>query len=54
MIDKKIFKNIMFNFLLNVIKYFDFGMIVWLMAWFEQGIFKVWVQDEGIGILESD
>lgn len=54
MIDRKIFKNIMFNLLLNVIKYFDVGLIVWLIVCFEQGSLKVKVWDEGIGILESD
>lgn len=54
MIDKKILKNIMLNLLSNAIKYSDPGTTVWLTARLEQGTLKVRVQDEGIGIPESD
>jgi PAS domain S-box-containing protein len=54
MIDKKILKNIMLNLLSNAIKYSDPGSTVWLTARLEQGILKVSIQDEGIGIPESD
>ncbi len=54
MIDKKILKNIMLNLLSNAIKYSDPGSTVWLTARLEQGVLKVSVRDEGIGIPESD
>lgn len=54
MIDNKILKNIMLNLLSNAIKYSDTGSTVWLKAALTQGLLKVSIRDEGIGIPESD
>ena len=54
MIDNKILKNILLNLLSNAIKYSDAGSTVSLKARLEKGLLKVRIQDEGIGIPESD
>ena len=52
--DKKLLRNVLINLMNNALKYSSEGQVIWVNAHCNNGIIKLSVKDEGVGIPEED